>query len=180
MEIRCPRCGRDFVRRVQQKGLVELVAGAACLYPFVCQLCAHRFRAFHRGGRHTGQPVDQRRYERLSVSFPVTFLMDAGQGDGTTLDISMEGCAFKSGTPPPAGTILAIRLQAPGLERPLAVEAAVVRSVRSIYIGAEFLRLSPEEQYRLTQLTAGMLTDRRIRDDAASPSGRLRETDPVP
>ncbi|OGW66597.1 MAG: hypothetical protein A3H49_08035 [Nitrospirae bacterium RIFCSPLOWO2_02_FULL_62_14] len=168
MEIRCPRCGRDFVRRVQQKGLAEIVAGAACLYPFMCQLCAHRFRAFHRGGRHTGQSVDQRRYERLSVNFPVTFLMDAGQGNGTTLDISMEGCAFKSGTPPPAGTILAILLQAPSLERPLAVEAAVVRSVRSMYIGAEFLRLRPEEQYRLTQFTAGMLTDRRIKNDAAS------------
>lgn len=180
MEVRCPRCGKDFVRRVRWEGLTEIVAGAVYLYPFACQLCAHRFRAWQWGVRYPAQPVDRRRYERLSVNFPMVFATDAVGGNGTTLDISMGGCAFKTETPPPPGSIVPLQLHAPGLERPLVVDAAVVRSVRSKYVGAEFLRLLPEEQYRLTQFVASMMTARRIKDDAASQAGRLRETDPVP
>ena len=165
MEVRCPRCGKDFVRRVRREGLAEIVASAVYLYPFACQLCAHRFRAWQWGIRHATQPVDRRRYERLSVNFPMTFSTDAGGGNGTALDVSMGGCSFKTPSVPPAGVIVKLALQALGLERPLVVDAAVVRSVRSMYVGAEFLRIRPEEQYRLTQFVAGMLTARRIKDD---------------
>jgi hypothetical protein len=109
----------------------------------------------------------------------MAFSTDAGGGNGTTLDISLSGCAFKA-APPPPGSLVQLQLHAPGLERPLVVDAAVVRSVRSMYVGAEFLRLRPEELYRLTQFVASMLTARRLKDDAASQAGRLRETDPVP
>ena len=180
MEVRCPRCGKDFVRRVQRDGLAEIVASVVYLYPFSCQLCAHRFRAWQWGIRDTRQPIDRRRYERLSVNFPMTFSTDTGGGNGTTLDISMGGCAFKTESAAPPGTVTQLQLHAPGLERPLVVDAAVVQSVRSMYVGTEFLRLRPEEQYRLTQFVAGMLTARRLKDDAASQAGRLRETDPVP
>jgi hypothetical protein len=179
MEVRCPRCGKDFVRRVQREGLAEIVASMVHLYPFACQLCAHRFRAWQWDIRHVAQPVDRRRYERLSVNFPMAFSTDAGGGNGTTLDISLSGCAFKA-APPPPGSLVQLQLHAPGLERPLVVDAAVVRSVRSMYVGAEFLRLRPEELYRLTQFVASMLTARRLKDDAASQTGRFRETDPVP
>jgi hypothetical protein len=179
MEVRCPRCGKDFVRRVRREGLAEVVASAVCLHPFACQVCAHRFRAWQWGVRDTGQPIDQRQYERISVNFPMAFVTDTGRGDGTALDVSMGGCAFKAEPPPPQGAIVQLQLHAPGLERPLIVEAAVVRSVRSMYIGTEFLRLRPEEQYRLTQFAAGILTARRLKDDAASRAGRLRETNPL-
>jgi len=179
MEVRCPRCGKDFVRRVRREGLAEIVASAAYLYPFACQLCAHRFRAWQWGVRYTKQPLDRRQYERINVNFPMAFATDTGQGNGTTLDISMGGCAFKTEPAPPLGSIVQLQLHAPGLERPLVVDAAVVRSVRSVYVGTEFLRLRSEEQYRLTQFVAGMLIARRIKDDAASQAGRLRETDPV-
>jgi hypothetical protein len=110
----------------------------------------------------------------------MAFSTDSGGGKGTTLDISMGGCGFKSEPPPSTGDVLRLELHAPGLAQPLIVEAAVVRSVRSIYTGAEFLRVSPGEQYRLTQFVANALTDRRLKDDAASREGRLRETEPVP
>ncbi len=180
MEVRCPRCGKDFVRRVRQDGLAELVANAVCLRPFACQLCAHRFRAWQWGIRDTRQPTDQRRYERISVNFPMAFATDTGRGNGTALDVSMGGCAFKTEPAPQPGAIVQLQLHAPGLERPLVVDAAVVRSVRSMYVGTEFLRLRSEEQYRLTQFAASILTARRIKDDAASQAGRLREADPVP
>jgi hypothetical protein len=180
MEVRCPRCGRDFVRRVRREGLAETVASAVYLLPFACQLCSHRFRAWQWGVRYTEQPVDRRQYKRLGVNFPMTFTTDTGRGNGTVLDISMAGCAFKTDPAPPPDAIIQLQLHAPGLERPLIVDAAVVRSVRSSYVGTEFLRLHPEQQYRLTQFVAGMLTARRIKDDAASQAWRLRETDSVP
>jgi hypothetical protein len=95
------------------------------------------------------------------------------------LDVSLGGCAFKTDPAPTPGVIARLQLHAPGLERPLVVDAAVVRSVRSVYIGAEFLRLRPEEQHRLTQFVASTLTARRIGDDAGSQAGRSRETDSV-
>lgn len=180
MEVRCPRCGKDFVRQVRREGLAEIVAAAVCVHPFVCQLCARRFRAWQWGIRRATYTVDRRRFERIHVNFPMSFSTELGGGNGTTLDISMGGCGFKTEPPPSPGAIVKLELHAPGLERPLVVDAAVVRSVRSIYTGAEFLRLSPEQQYRLTQFVASTLTDRRLRDDAASRAGRLDETDPVP
>jgi PilZ domain-containing protein len=146
----------------------------------VCQLCAHRFRAFQWRIRSTEQPIDHRRYERVQVSFPLSFSTDTGLANGAALDVSMGGCSFKTNPAPVPGAIVQLHLQAPGLERPLVVDAAVVRSVRSVYVGSEFLRLSPEEQYRLTQLVASILTARRGTDDTASKSGRSRETDSLP
>jgi hypothetical protein len=180
MEVRCPRCGKDFVRLVRREGLAEIVASAACLYPFTCQLCAHRFRAFQWGARSTEQSSDQRHYERVQVSFQLSFSTDTGLANGAALDVSMGGCAFKTDPAPSPGAIIQLQLQAPGLERPLVVDAAVVRSVRSVYVGSEFLRLRPEEQYRLTQFVASMITARRITNDAASKAGRPSETDSVP
>jgi len=180
MEVRCPRCGRDFVRRVRREGLVEIVATAACFHSFACQLCALRFRAWQWSLRHTSQPIDRRQYERICVNFPMSFSADSGGGNGTTLDISMGGCGFKTEPPPAPGAVVKLELHATGLAHPLIVDAAVVRSVRSIYTGVEFLRLSPKEQYRLTQFVANTLTDRRLKDDAALQAGRLDEADPVP
>lgn len=180
MEVRCPRCGRDFVRRVRENGLAEIVASMAYLYPFACRLCAHRVRAWQWGVRYSEPPLDRRRDERIFVNFPLSFSTDSGSGNGTTLDISLGGCAFKTEPPPPPGTIAQLQLYAPGLERPLVVDAAVVRSARFVYIGMEFLRLRPEEQHRLTHVLADMLTARRLKDDVASKAGRLRETDAMP
>jgi len=180
MEVRCPRCGRDFVRQVRREGLAEIVAAAAGLHSFACQLCAHRFRAWQWSLRHATPSIDRRQHERICVNFPMSFSTDSGGGNGTTLDISMGGCGFKTEPPPAPGAVVTLELHAPGLEHPLIVDAAVVRSVRSIYTGVEFLRLSPKEQYRLTQFVANTLTDRRLKDDATSRRGRLNETGPVP
>lgn len=109
MEVRCPRCGMDFVRRVRREGLAEIVASVAYLYPFTCQLCAHRFRAFQWGVRPTEQPIDQRHYERVQVSFPLSFSTDTGLANGAALDLSMSGCAFK--TAPAPGDIVQLQLR---------------------------------------------------------------------
>jgi hypothetical protein len=180
MSVRCPQCSRDYVRRTPRDGWFERIASLAYLYPFACQLCAHRFRTFQWGVRYARQPVDRRHYERVQVHFPLTCSTDTGRTDGTILDISMGGCAFKTATPPAPGTLVQLALQATGLPRPLLIEAAVVRSVRSQYVGTEFLRVQPAEQYRLIQFVADLLTTRRLRDDAAAQAGRPREIHLVP
>ncbi len=166
MEVRCPQCGKEFVRRIPRSGFLEAVASLVALHPFVCQLCTHRFRAFQRGGR--AQPLDQRQYERIQVSFPLTFSSEGQQGEGAALDLSIGGCAVKTPAAPAAGTILTVQLQVPDLGRPIVVDAAVSRSVRSVYVGVEFLRLRDEEQYRLTQFVAGILTARRLTQDVGA------------
>ena len=180
MQVRCPRCGRDFVRLVRREGLAEIVASAARLHSFACQLCAHRFRVWRWSLRQTTQPIDRRQYERIHVNFPMSFSADSGGVNGTTLDLSMGGCGFKAEPPPAPGAVVKLKLYATGLEHPLVVDAAVVRSVRSIYTGVEFLRLSPTEQYRLTQFVANTLTERRLKNDSTLQAGRFGETDPVP
>ena len=179
MEVRCPRCGRDYVRLVRREALAGIFASAVGFHLFACQLCAHGFRAWQWGIRVHAESVDRRRYERIHVNFPMSFSTDSGAGAGMALDISMGGCGFKAEPPPAVGAVLKLELHAPGLPQPLIVDAAVVRSVRSIYTGAEFLRLSPEEQYRLIQFVANTLIDRRLRDDAASQAGTLGGTDSV-
>ncbi len=166
MEIRCPQCCKEFVRRIPPTGFLETVAGVLTLHPFVCQLCAHRFRTFQRGGR--AQPLDQRHYERIQVSFPVAFSSEGQQGEGSVLDLSIGGCAVKTPAAPAAGTIMKVHLQVPDLGRPIAVEAAVSRSVRSVYLGVEFLQLRDEEQYRLTQFVARIITARRLTQDVGA------------
>lgn len=47
------------------------------------------------------------------------------------------------------------------LKRPLIVDAAVARTVRAVYAGTEFLRLSPEEQYRPPQCVVGIVSAHR-------------------
>jgi predicted HAD superfamily Cof-like phosphohydrolase len=46
LTMSCPRCGKSFVRRSGRKGLKERLLSLVYLYPFRCQVCANRFRAF--------------------------------------------------------------------------------------------------------------------------------------
>ena len=53
--LHCPNCGTPFVRVAPQTGMMERVLQQLNVFPFRCQLCMNKFRAFHReaGGRAT-------------------------------------------------------------------------------------------------------------------------------
>jgi hypothetical protein len=54
--VRCPRCGRTTVRRSARQGL-ERLWSLLTLYPFRCEACNARFKAFALGKRKgTTQP----------------------------------------------------------------------------------------------------------------------------
>lgn len=160
-QILCPKCGKDFVRRTLRRGLHEFALSAIYVYPYRCQLCAHRFLRMELGTRYNESTVDKRQYERVPAKFPVTFVGDKASGAGTVSRLSLGGCELESSLKLMEGMMFNVRLQPPELNPAINVETAIVRSVRPPLAGLEFLRSSPAEQFRLIQYIAGLLTAHR-------------------
>lgn len=160
MEPRCPRCGKDFVRRSHRQGPIEQFLSLAYIYPFRCQLCTHRFRALQWGARYTRQPVDQRQYERIPVRIPASFSDEQMKGHGVLTDLSMGGGTLQTEAPVLSGTVLEVLFQPTDRDPPLTIEAAVVRSVRASSLGLEFLCLQPADRENLREFVARLLSER--------------------
>ena len=160
-QILCPTCGKDFVRRTLRKGAHEYVLSAVYVYPYRCQLCAHRFLRAEPGKRYNESTVDKRQYERVKTKFPVTFVGEKASGAGTVGRLSLGGCELESSLKLMEGMMFNLRLQPPDLNPAIHVETAIVRSVRPPVVGLEFLRTNPTEQFRLIQFIAGLLTAHR-------------------
>jgi len=160
-QIPCPKCGKDFIRRTLRTGTRELLLSVFYVYPFRCQLCAHRFLRFEPGRRYNESAIDKRQYERVPIKFPVTFVGEKASGAGTVTHLSLGGCALESSLTLMEGMMFNLRLQPPDVSPAITVETAIVRSVRPPVAGLEFLRQSPTEQYRLIQFMAGLLTAHR-------------------
>jgi len=160
-QIPCPKCGKDFVRRTLRGGVHEYLLSAVYVYPFRCQLCAHRFLRLELGRRYNESTVDKRQYERVAATFPVTFVGEKASGAGTISRLSLGGCALESPLKLMEGMMFNLRLQPPDVNPAINVETAIVRSVRPPVIGLEFLRTNPTEQFRLIQFVAGLLTAHR-------------------
>ena len=84
--LRCPRCGQETARRSPRVGAWEHFVSVFYLYPFRCQLCTTRFRAFHLHNYNRHNP-DHREYDRLIVRVPVTVIGGTEQADGVTADL---------------------------------------------------------------------------------------------
>ncbi len=151
MEPPCPQCGKDYVRRTRRDGLFEQVASVFYLYPFRCQLCMYRFRAFQWGTRYTRGPVDKREYERIPTWIPVTVSGEGVEGTGVVTDLSMAGCALQTSVRPDEGALLQLVLQLTDPAQTVTVEAAVVRSIRPAGLGLQFLRVGMEDKDRLSR-----------------------------
>jgi PilZ domain-containing protein len=160
-QIQCPKCGKDFIRRTLRHGVHEYLLSLVYVYPYRCQLCAHRFLRLELGKRYNESTIDKRQYERVAATFPITFVGEKASGAGTITRLSLGGCALESQLKLMEGMMFNLRLQPPDLGQAINVETAIVRSVRPPVIGLEFLRTSPTEQFRLIQFVAGLLTAHR-------------------
>ena len=158
--LKCPNCNRDFVRRVSRSGLREFVLSIAYVYPYKCQLCGERFRAFQRGVRYVRVEEDRREYDRMEMRFPILFRSPAVSGEGIMLNFSMGGCSFTTTSEIPIGTIVQMELKISPNVAPVIVDAALVRNVGTGRIGAEFLRWNESERERLQLFVRGMLIGR--------------------
>jgi hypothetical protein len=145
----CPRCSNEYVKRVSRVGLGEHLISLFYIYPFRCQLCAHRFKVLQRGVTYTKIEEDRREHKRLPAKFPITFTVRGGDASGSTVDISMGGCSFHAESRLVKGIILRIELQLPDEIPPVKISAAVIRSVRTRRVSVKFLRIEHAERERL-------------------------------
>jgi hypothetical protein len=159
-EPRCPNCGNSFVRVIYQEGRVERLLSRVNVFPFRCQLCTNRFRAFSIEARHNTQAFDRRQYTRLTASIDAQVL-DPHQSSGTNriTDISMDGCSLQA-TGYPKGAFIELVLNPTVEEETIHIETAMVCSVRPISMGLRFLEFPPEQYRRLAQVVLGLLIGR--------------------
>jgi hypothetical protein len=166
--LRCPKCGRHIVRRSHRLGVVERLLSAVYVYPFRCQFCGRRFRALQWGKRYVAHPAERREYERVAVRAPLAVVTDGRSVEGKITELSVEGCTATTAAPLREGATVRVEVRLLPGEPPVAVEAAVVRSVRGSTCGLNFVRLGAVEQVRLRALVAGLL---RGQHDAPVPEG---------
>jgi hypothetical protein len=164
--VQCPRCGKSFVRRSHRQGLKERLLSLFYIYPFRCQVCANRFRAFQFRVVYAKRTLDRRQYARLPTQIPTRFAeaIKPGEqrvGQGVVTAISLGGCYLQTVVRLLGGTLVSLQLQTEQNTPAIVVEAAIVRAVRSTGVGLEFLRLSEPEQERLHQFIQQLLTAQR-------------------
>jgi c-di-GMP-binding flagellar brake protein YcgR len=140
-----------------QEGRVEHLLSRINLFPFRCQLCTNRFRAFYSGARHNTLAFDRRQYIRLTASIEAQ-VRDHKQLPLTNqiTDISMDGCALQT-TGFLKGAFIELVLKPTVEEETIRIETAMVCSVRPSSMGVRFLEVSPEHHRRLGQIVLGLL-----------------------
>ncbi|HKO31032.1 MAG TPA: PilZ domain-containing protein [Nitrospiraceae bacterium] len=156
-ELHCPVCGTSFIRVTYQETTVERLLSRVNVFPFRCQLCTNRFRAFDSDARRNTQAFDRRQYTRLTASID-TLIFDHKQPPVTNriTDISMNGCTLQT-TGFPKGAFIELVLKPTVEEETIRIETAMVCSVRPLSMGIRFLEIPPEHFRRLAQLILGLL-----------------------
>ena len=156
-ELHCPICGTSFVRVTYQEGRAERLLSGVNVFPFRCQLCTNRFRAFYSGARHNTQAFDRRQYTRLIVSIEAQVL-DHKQLPLTNqvTDISMDGCTLQT-TGFSKGAFIELVLKPTVEDETIRIQKAMVCSVRPSSIGIRFLDVQLEHHRRLAQVILGLI-----------------------
>jgi hypothetical protein len=155
--LHCPNCGTPFVRVTSEKGILERILQQVNVFPFRCQLCMNKFRAFHRDAGAGSRPFDRRQYKRLPTSIQAQFLADNHlRSTNRITDISMDGCTLQA-TGLPRGTFLGLLLKPDHQDESIRIETAMVCSVRPTSVGLRFLEIPLPDQRRLSQVVLGLL-----------------------
>ena len=92
----------------------------------------------------------RRKSQRFSVKLQCSFMNDQFVGEGTVLDLSMEGCKVFSDR-----SVVVVYMEMfiylPEQIPPLPVELAVIRWSKGPILGLEFIRIADRHQARLRQ-----------------------------
>ena len=155
-ELHCPACGASFVRVTSREGMLERLLGRVNVFPFRCQLCTNRFRAFYAGARHNTQAFDRRQYTRLPASIEAQVLNRNQPMTNRITDISMDGCTLQT-TGLSKGAFIELVLKPTVEEDAIYIETAMVCSVHPSSTGIRFLEVPPEQYRRLGQVVLGLL-----------------------
>jgi PilZ domain len=102
--------------------------------------------------------MEARKHARFAVQLPVSFNGDriSGEGDGTILNLSADGCAITSATVAGTATYLQLTMQLREREKPVHVDLAAVRWSAAARFGVEFIRVRPEEGERLKRFVKAL------------------------
>jgi c-di-GMP-binding flagellar brake protein YcgR len=156
-ELHCPNCGTAFVRVTYHEGAVENLLYRFNVFPFRCQLCTNRFRAFSSGARLSTQAFDRRQFKRLTSSIEARVLDDKQLPFTNRItDISMDGCTLLTAGMS-KGTFLELVLKPTSEEEEIRIETAMVCSVRPASVGIRFLEVADADKRRLSQVVLGLL-----------------------
>ena len=89
---------------------------------------------------------------RVFVHRRITYRHAQGNGDGTLMDLSMQGCRIKGASSLTCGTRLRVWLWLPDQSLPVEIEQAVVRWIQGDRCGVSFLKVQPVMLARLVQV----------------------------
>lgn len=105
-------------------------------------------------------PSDRRAMPRFRVQFRTTFSGPTViEGNGTVLDLSLEGCRVETTTPVLPSLLMELRIHVPDLDWPLMIDEATVWWVRGQTFGLGFFRLRELERERLRQVIERLAID---------------------
>lgn len=94
-----------------------------------------------------------RKFPRFSTSMPSILVQrDRVRYNASLCDVSLKGCRVESPIKPFTGMQLEVSLQLPGSLTPITISNATVRWTGSHGIGIEFLKISPDQLERLSNL----------------------------
>ncbi len=156
-ELHCPACGTSFVRVTFQDGTMGRLLNRLNVFPFRCQLCTNRFRAFRPGTRSESQAFDRRQYKRLVANFPALPVVGRPLAEDVVTDISMGGCTLRTSSALAQGSFVELHLKPSEDEEAINVETAMVCSVRPSSMGIKFLEIHPSDKRRLSQVVLSLL-----------------------
>ncbi|WP_447976911.1 PilZ domain-containing protein [Candidatus Nitrospira bockiana] len=100
-------------------------------------------------------PEESRKFRRFAVQYPVTFVGDQAAGDGVVFNLSAQGCAVGSATPPAKGTYVSLAIVLDEADR-IHIDLAAVRWATDSTFGLEFIKLDFPDQTRLRELAKAL------------------------
>jgi hypothetical protein len=158
----CPTCRKNLVRQSRRQGLLEALGGFFGIYPFRCQLCAHRFFAFQWWWRRFVTSDDRREYVRFPVQYHLTFSGKQVSGVGIVVNLSRQGCAIETTTPVPPGELFHLRIHESDGHPLFEIEAAAVLSIADRKyewtVVFEFVRIQEREMQKLVGVIEDLCT----------------------
>lgn len=92
---------------------------------------------------------------RIYVRYLASVQTDDGAAEGILFDLSATGCRMQSNAALTPGSYLALHIEAPETESPLAVEVSIVRWHKDNQFGIEFLRYAQGDRERVIDLVEG-------------------------
>src|SRR5260370_33884286 len=151
VDVRCPRCGGQSVRRSSRVGAFERLTSIVYIDPFRCPRSTHRFRAVNWGPRYPHPKGERRDYERVMVRLPARLTAGTETAEAEEPDLAVSGCAVRTDARFPPGTEVRFTVQLGASGGPVEIAEAVVRASHEGRVSLQFVHVGVDEQRQLAE-----------------------------